>query len=413
MALSPTELGRRLRAAREQAGLKQEDVANALGLNRVSVTQFEGGDRSPNSLQLARIADLVGEDLSSLLDPESYETDRNLAAVFRVCDKLRTDEDRQAAVRGCARLCTEFSGLESLLEIDRDQLSPAAYDLPAPESRWSAVRQGESLAEQERNRLRLGDGPIFDFVELLEAQGVRAFELELPEGVSGIFLTDRGHGLSAIVAVGELPERRRFSYAHEYAHLLVDRRRGSFVSSELNRDDLGEVRANAFAASFLLPEGGVRAALRAIGKGDATRTMLTAAFDGANAVAGQKRISSEAIQVYDVVHLAAAFGVSYDATLYRLLNLGVVSKAERATLAEQRGQAASIHLMFGGNPSVAQPSGEPGARPWQRDSRHRFVHLALECVRRELISKRRFDELRRLVGVSDQQAEALLRMIAL
>ena len=67
--------------------------------------------------------------------------------------------------------------------------------------------------------------------------------------------------------------------------------------------------------------------------------------------------------------------------------------------------------MFGGSPSVAQPAGEADARPWQRDSRHRFVHLALECVRRELISKRKFDELRRLVGVSDSQAEALLRTL--
>ena len=39
--------------------------------------------------------------------------------------------------------------------------------------------------------------------------------------------------------------------------------------------------------------------------------MLTAAFDGSDPVAGQKRLSSEAIQVYDVVHLAGAFGVSF------------------------------------------------------------------------------------------------------
>jgi transcriptional regulator with XRE-family HTH domain len=317
MPISPAELGRRLRAAREQAGLKQDDIARGLGLSRASVSQIEGGDRFPSSLQLSRIAELVGEEINALLDPEGYQPDNSLAAVFRVNEALQADEYRQGAVRRCARLSAEFTNLEDLLRIDRGQLAPVSYELPAPDSRWDAVRQGDELADRERSRLNLGTGPIRDFVELLEAQGVRAFELDLPQGVSGLFLTDRGHGLSAIVAAGEVSERQRFSYAHEFCHLLADRRRGAFVSSRENRDDLLEVRANSFAASFLLPEGGVRATLRGIGKGDAARSMLTAAFDGSDAVAGQKRTSEEAIQIYDVVHLASAFGASYDATLYR------------------------------------------------------------------------------------------------
>ena len=412
MPLTSGELGRRLRTAREQAGLKQEDIARGLGLSRASVTQLEGGDRFPNSLQLSRIAELVGEDVSALLDPEGFEPDRTLAALFRVNAALQEDEGRQAAVRGCARLCAEFSGFEDLLKIDRGQLSPVSYELPAPDSRWDAVRQGDELADRERSRLNLGDGPIRDFVELLEAQGVRAFELDLPEGVSGLFLTDRGHGLSTIVAAGEVPERQRFSYAHEYCHLLADRRRGGFVSSHENRDDLLEVRANSFAASFLLPEGGVRATLRAIGKGDSSRSMLTAAFDGSDAVAGQKRTSEEAIQIYDVVHLAGAFGASYDATLYRLQNLGLLSKEQRTALAEMRQQASVMRSMFGGAASEADDADAREATGWKRDSRHRFIHLALECFRRELISKRKFDELRRLVGVGDEEAGSLLEAVA-
>lgn len=411
MPLSTAELGRRLRVAREQAGLKQDDIARALGLSRASVSQLEGGDRFPNSLQLSRIAELVGEDISALLDPEGYEPDRALAVLFRASAQLQDDEGRQAAVRGCARLCSEFSSLEDLLKIDRGQISPVSYDLPAPNNRWDAVNQGDDLADRERSRLNLGDGPIRDFVELLEAQGVRAFELDLPEGVSGLFLTDRGHGLSAIVADGEVPERQRFSYAHEYCHLLADRRRGGFVSSQANRDDLLEVRANSFAASFLLPEGGVRATLRAIGKGDSARSMLTAAFDGADAVDGQKRTRGESIQIYDVVHLAGAFGASYDATLYRLQNLGLLSNEQRSSLAEMRQQAAVMRSMFGGSAPQTDAPEARAATGWKRDSRHRFIHLALECFRRELISRRKFDELRRLVAVGDDEAEALLAAV--
>jgi len=411
MTLSPIELGRRLRVAREHVGLTQDDVARALGLTRPSVSQLEAGERFPNSLQLSRIADLLGEDVSALLDPGDYRPDSSLAALFRVNEALHADGERQAAVRGCARLCSEFSGLEGFLGIDRGQLAPVSYDLPSPNNRWDAVNQGDELAERERSRLNLGDGPIRDFVELLEAQGVRAFELDLPIGVSGMFLTDRGHGLSTIVAAGEVQERQRFSYAHEYCHLLADRRRGAIISSERNRDELLEVRANSFAASFLLPERGLLATLRATGKGETARSQLTAAFDGADAVDGQKRTRGESIQIYDVVHLAGAYGASYEATLYRLLNLGLLSKEQRAALAEMRKEAAVMRSMFAGTASGTIAAVGPAETGWKRDSRHRFIHLALECFRRELISRRRFDELRRLVNMDDQDSEALLSAI--
>jgi Zn-dependent peptidase ImmA (M78 family) len=50
-----------------------------------------------------------------------------------------------------------------------------------------------------------------------------------------------------------------FSYAHEYAHSLADRDVASLVSKRENRSELGEVRANAFAAAFRLPDDEVRA----------------------------------------------------------------------------------------------------------------------------------------------------------
>ena len=48
--------------------------------------------------------------------------------------------------------------------------------------------------------------------------------------------------------------RRLFSYAHEYCHTLVDRSRQGTVSSASNRDELFEVRANAFAAQDVVKE---------------------------------------------------------------------------------------------------------------------------------------------------------------
>ena len=410
MPVSSVELGRRLRAARDQLGLKQEDAARVLGLSRAAIAQLELGDRSPNSLQLSRLAELYGRDVGEFLRPDSFPAEGNVAVIFRANPEFGEDDERQEAVRNCARLSREFSGLESLLELGSDRIVPAAYDLPPPESKWEAIRQGDAVADLERGRLKLGDGPIGDFVELLESQDVRAFQLDLPEDVSGLFLTDGGHGMSVIVTAGEPAVRQRFSYAHEFCHLLLDRRRPGLVSSASNREDLSEVRANAFAASFLLPEGGVRSALRSVGKAAASRSVLTAAFDDANPVEGQKRAAAQAIQLYDVVHLTRAYRVSYGMALYRLLNLRLISEEERQALASGRGVANAIRPLFGGE--VVGDDEQDDRQAWQEDSRHRFMHLALECVRRELISRRKFDELRQLAGVDSAEAEALLSAIA-
>jgi Zn-dependent peptidase ImmA (M78 family) len=61
--------------------------------------------------------------------------------------------------------------------------------------------------------------------------------------------------------------RRRFSFAHEYAHVVADRDRSGLISRTSERDDLVEMRANAFAASFLMPEDGVRQFVAGLGKG--------------------------------------------------------------------------------------------------------------------------------------------------
>lgn len=123
--------------------------------------------------------------------------------------------------------------------------------------------------------------------------------------------------------------RRRFSLAHEYAHVVVDRDRAGLVSRASDRDDLIEVRANSFAASFLMPEEGVRQFVAGLGKGSPSRTYAEM-FDEAGSVdvEGRSEPGSQSVQLYDVVQLAHYFGVSRLAALYRLRNLRLVSAAE-------------------------------------------------------------------------------------
>jgi transcriptional regulator with XRE-family HTH domain len=65
--IDEAELGRRLRAAREQLDLTQEQVAVELGLSRGALAQLELGMRAPNSLQLARLAEIYQHELGDFL----------------------------------------------------------------------------------------------------------------------------------------------------------------------------------------------------------------------------------------------------------------------------------------------------------------------------------------------------------
>src|SRR5690606_25560547 len=59
--------GRRLRAAREAAGLSQAFVADKLGITRQAVSQWESAETSPNPDTLATLADLYDVSVDDLL----------------------------------------------------------------------------------------------------------------------------------------------------------------------------------------------------------------------------------------------------------------------------------------------------------------------------------------------------------
>ena len=62
-----------------------------------------------------------------------------------------------------------------------------------------------------------------------------------------------------------------FLLCHEYAHLLLHRAQMGHVSKESERANLFEVRANVFAACFLMPDEGIRQFVAGLGKGNASR----------------------------------------------------------------------------------------------------------------------------------------------
>jgi len=400
MPIHEEELGRRLRQAREATGLTQEEVAGQMGLARPSVVQLEQGKRTVSGLELDRLAHLYGRDLRDFLADE-FRAEDSLVALFRAEPTVLRDEIL-GAVRGCLALARELANLEGLLGLDRSQIGAPLYSAAPPRTKGQAIEQGNRVAGEERRRLGLGFRPLGDVSELLEGEGVRTAMVDLPEEVSGLTLMEPQLSLFVIANRQHHFLRRRFSWVHEYAHVLFDRSQKGTLSRAGNQEDLQEVRANAFAATFLLPEEGVRAFLAELGKGQPRRERLEV-FDGQRAVLAESRAepSSQTLQLYDVVLLAHHFQVSRPAALYRLRNLHLLSQPDlEALLAEDRaGRGRSLAQL------LRLPEAESAVA--REAFRSRLLSLALEAYRREKITRRKLREVADLAGFSDLDVDSL------
>ena len=406
MTITQKELADRVRQARIACGMKQEDVAENLEVSRPTYTQIENGNRAISSLELTRLAYLFGRDLREFV-ADSSSNDDPLAVLFRAHPDVGESEGIADALRDCAALARELSNLEQLLGISRDAQAPPAYAHPAPTSRREAVQQGLRTAEDERRRLGLGDKPAPDICELLEVQGIRTGKAKLPEEISGLTLYDKTVGFFVVANENHHWLRRRFSYAHEYGHVLLDRQRCGSVSVVSARNDLLEVRANVLAAAFLMPESGVAEFIASLGKGKASRTYTTV-FDeeGSVPVEGRTEPGSQDLQLYDVVQLAHNFSVSRQAALYRLKNLGFLKEPELERLkAEDLDKGNQVSTLLGFN--------EVSHEHARNEFRHRFVSLALEAYRRDKISRKKLLELGGMVDVGGEDLTALLQSLGL
>ena len=273
-----------------------------------------------SELYLYRVADFL----------QDTPDDDILVALHRVAPGLEQDPDTKEQVVRCVHLCREGVMLEKLLGVE-PRSGPPKYESRIPRSPGDAIAHAEESADQERRRLGIGNAPISDISELISSQGIWASGVALPDGISGLFLCHASIGLAILVNSTHPKGRKRFSYAHEYAHVLLDRDRDATISSIDNSSQLVEKRANAFAAAFLMPKAGARCFLRTLDKGLPSRldhSIFDVASGGHIEAAQRPPARSQRITCMDNAMLAHHFGVSYQAASFRLKSLRFVSDRE-------------------------------------------------------------------------------------
>lgn len=403
MTLDAIRLGQRLAEARSKAGLTQEQAAEQLALPRTAVVQIEAGRRSVSTLELAEFARIYRTPVGDFFHEVSpADDDDPLVAFGRVAEEVRGDPATQQAIRECVAIFREGAALEAELGREHSPLPPS-YAITA-RTRAEAAAQGIAAAEQERSRLGLGDAPIADMCRLISEQGIWATGVRLVDGISGLFLHHPSIGAAILVNSSHAPARKRFSYAHEYAHALFDREMGVTVTARENATDLAERRANAFAAALLMPQRGVEGVLRSMHKGGPSRRTLVS-YD----VASQERLESEeravpgsqTLTYREAASLALHFGTSFAAACYRLRELGYVNKVELDAMLQQQA-LATAYMVFTNLDEDIEKAPEPAATDDnEKELIGQMIPLILEAHSREVISRGKVRELARMLGLSE------------
>lgn len=146
-----------------------------------------------------------------------------------------------------------------------------------------------------------------DVDRVAQCLGAEVFYEEMEDDVSGLLLRE---ATSAKIAANKSHHRnrQRFTVAHEIAHLVLhaNRKKELWVDHEYyfrsvnpqSGDQRAEVEANRFAAELLMPDELVRLSID----------------------------SDKPLSDVDVARLALRFGVSEQAMMWRLVNLGFVEK---------------------------------------------------------------------------------------
>lgn len=366
-------VGERIRRERERAGLSQRDLAARAHLSQPTLTRIENGARASVTLaELDRLAVALDVPVRLLASGNPVRSRVRIAA--RANDVV--NEEREEALRHTLEVLELDARLDKLGPAAAQQRKPDGF-LPVPDEQLPREQQARELAQQVRTALNLGSAPIADVDELIEQlTGVDTAVLQLPKTTDGFTATDPERETTLIaVRACDVPERQRFSFAHELGHLLWND--GAQVHELDDGRTPGERRCDAFARHLLAPEEGIKTWL-----------------------AAEKLPENSRINERTVALLARHFRVSFIVILIQLESMMLITERQKKELRGPTG--AQLAQRYGWGPAYKQ---EQAAAEAVRAPR-RILERAVEAYRQNIIGVR---ALAMLEGRSPEEAEARLR----
>lgn len=359
--ISSQQLGERLTDARKRAKMTQAQVAEKLGIARTTLVAIEKGERRPSNAELLRAAELLGTTLHDLLREglvraqisprfRYSSADREAPAVLEAIERLRQFGARYV----------ELERLHGLPRIRAPLENLQTYRLePGETPRLDPRVEGEDAARFIRTMLGIGDEPVVDLDERLEAEaGLRIFYLDrLPAKLAAFLIWTDEIGACVGVNRAHPRERQRWSLVHELGHFLRDRELGDVFEGDDQLRQPSELFPEAVAKEFLMPATGV-----------------------------QKRFTEKCragkFTSVDLYSLATIFGVSFQAMALRLEDLRLLPKGSYEKISRSRLRPADLGPK--GTSSLKCPN------PMLLGLPERYVTLAVSAHDQDLLSESEF-----------------------
>jgi len=277
----------RLKQLRLARGLSLEALSAELGgvVTKQALSKYEQGKAQPAPRILTKLAAVLGVKAAHLFS----EPDINVQFIaYRKVSRLPKRE--QERIESYVSYCLEERVWLQQLIYPEEQVR-----LPVLAYSVETLEDVEKAAKELRSLWKLGLDPIANVTRMLEDNFVHVLDLETQDGFDGISAVayeneDQVLAAAAVTRSGIAGERQRLNLLHELGHLVLR------VSAAVDE----EKAAFRFGAAFLAPAELIYQEV------------------------GRKRTS---INFQELILLKLRFGVSLQALLYRLKDLGIITES--------------------------------------------------------------------------------------
>lgn len=344
-------IGQRLKLARSAAGLSLRSLEVKIGnlVTAQAIGKYERNESMPGSGVLIALADALDVSVDYLVGDQEMVLE---AVEFRKKKITSRREESQVEAK-VLHFLERYLMVEELLHLPsvkwnkpREAPYPVVHD----------ISEADRAARSLRVYWGLGSDPVPNFVELLEAQGIKVLAVDLTN-IDGLTANVRRTGKDDVPVIvvnrAEWGERQRFTLAHELGHMVMD------VAAKLDE----EKAAHRFAGAFLMPADALWAEI------------------------GKHR---KAIGWGELFELKKLFGASVQAITYRCKDLGIFSQTTFQRLFNE------FERLGWRRPPYKEPYAKEGEKP------KRFERLTFRALAEGAISEAKAAE---LLGISVQVLE--------
>lgn len=252
MTLDLPSFAEKLRRVREMFDESLDALAHATGIPLDTLLSLEAATRAPTGDEVLILADHFLCDFKFFISNELETPIEQAEKLFRAHREDLSSEDRWS-IQEFLFLCENEAYLLDLL----DRRPSVSYRFVQRNKSDTLFKgHGVRAAQELRDALGHRANEVPEVFSDLRRLGIRVFRRRLANAdISGLFINHADAGPCVLVNYDEDIYRQRFTAAHEGAHAIFDAQDEHVVSFvKWKKEDLREIRANAFAGAFLVPK---------------------------------------------------------------------------------------------------------------------------------------------------------------